>query len=64
MIMLEAHIIASRLATKQNIVKVIDLVSADKLHPIVTNSYPISDFQSGFKALEQGEILGRGVFTL
>jgi propanol-preferring alcohol dehydrogenase len=62
LIMLEAQIIGSRLATKLDIIKVLDLVAADKLHPAVTASYPLSDFQSGFEALERGEMLGRGIF--
>lgn len=62
MVMREVQIIASRLATKLDIIKVLDLIAADKLHPAVTASYPLSDFQRGFEALERGEILGRGIF--
>jgi D-arabinose 1-dehydrogenase-like Zn-dependent alcohol dehydrogenase len=61
LVLREVQIIGSRLATKQEVTSVLDLVAADRLHPTVAASYPLSDFKAGFKALERGEILGRGV---
>jgi propanol-preferring alcohol dehydrogenase len=61
MVMLEAHVIGSRLATKQDVIETIDLIARGRLHPAVTQSYPLADFQKGFDALEKGEIIGRGV---
>lgn len=61
-VMLEAQMIGSRAATKQDVIETIELIAADKLHPVVSHSYPLSDFKAGFDALEKGEIMGRGVF--
>lgn len=61
LIMLEIQLIGSRLATKLTIIKVLDLVAAGRLHPAVTASYSLSDFQVGLEALERGEVVGRGV---
>lgn len=60
-VMLEAQMIGSRAATKQDVIETIELIAADKLHPVVSDSYPLSDFQAGFDVLEKGEIMGRGV---
>ncbi|MFC1938717.1 alcohol dehydrogenase catalytic domain-containing protein [Chloroflexota bacterium] len=61
MVMREVEIIASRLATKLDMIKVLNLIAGGKLHPAVTASYPLTEFQKGFEALERGEIMGRGV---
>jgi 2-desacetyl-2-hydroxyethyl bacteriochlorophyllide A dehydrogenase len=61
MVMLEAEVIGSRTATKQDVIETLNLIAEKKLHPVVTNRYPLSDFRAGFEALEKGEIFGRGV---
>jgi propanol-preferring alcohol dehydrogenase len=63
MVMLEAEVIGSRTATKQDVIDTLNLIAERRLHPVVTNKYPLSDFQSGFEALEKGEIFGRGVLV-
>lgn len=61
MVMLEAEVIGSRAATKQDVIDTLNLIAAKKLHPVVTDRYPLSDFRAGFEALEKGKIFGRGV---
>ena len=59
LVMNEIEITGSRIATKLDVIKVIDLIAADRLHPAVTVSYLLSDFKAGFEAVEKGEIMGR-----
>jgi propanol-preferring alcohol dehydrogenase len=61
MVMLEAEVLGSRTATKQDVIETINLIAENKIHPVVSNRYPLQDFQAGFDALEKGEIFGRGV---
>lgn len=57
----EKQIIGSRASTKQDVIDVIGQVKAGKLNPIVSQSFPLDQFQLAFETLGKGEILARGV---
>ncbi len=59
----EKQIIGSRSSTKQDVAEVIELVKIGKLKPVVSQRFPLNQFNLAFTALGNDRILGRGVLV-
>ncbi len=60
----EWEIVGSRLATREEMVEVVDLVAEGKIKPWVTRTFKLEEVNEVLDLLEQDKILGRAVLIL
>jgi D-arabinose 1-dehydrogenase-like Zn-dependent alcohol dehydrogenase len=60
---LEKEIIGCRGSTKQELMKVVDLVAQGKLKSVVGAEYPLSQIHQAVARLEAGDVMGRIVLV-
>lgn len=61
LVITEASVMGSVGNTLDELYQAVDLVRSGKIRTVVDRTLPLSDFQSGFDALEKGELVGRAV---
>jgi D-arabinose 1-dehydrogenase-like Zn-dependent alcohol dehydrogenase len=60
---LQLHVVGSTMGTRQELIDVLALASASGLRPHIDRVIGFEEAPDAFKAMENGELLGKAVFV-
>ena len=63
LVVFEQKVIGSVGATLNDLYKAVDLVERGVVRTVIDRTLPLEQFESGLKALERGELVGRAVLV-